>query len=303
MENKSGGTIKDKARLTLLAFISGFTLNAFGFITALFSHSLIAITDTINGMVEALSMFFAWLALKGVQKVNKEAYNYGRGKLENLASIGIAFALAISFTMIMKDAIGRIKHPEEINITGTLVYVSISSISAFINFILWKKALHIHKISPSSSINSQEHVFFEKIITSIVVIVSLGISIFLEEKGYEWGAYIDPCISMGLAFFILFSAYTIIKKSMYELLDGTLEESLQIIIMRELTSNFDEYKDLHGIRSHMVGDLIYIELFLEFEETLLMKDVQEKINKIKKDIEKTIKGSSVMIIPTTETTK
>lgn len=303
MTNKRKTIFQQKTNLAMLAFVSGFTLNGVGFITALFSHSLIAITDTINGMVESLSMLFAWMALKGVEKANKEEYNYGRGKLENFASIGIALALTISFVLIMKHAIERIRHPEEVNLTAAALYVVISILSAGINFILWKKAHRIHHEAPSPSIHSQEHVFLEKVITSIVIIMSLGISIFLEEQGHEWGAYIDPIISMGLAFFILFSAYKIIKKSMYELLDGTLEESLQILIMRELTRNFNEYKELHGIRSHRVGDIIYIEIFMDFEDELLMKDVHTKIVKIKNDIETKIKGSQVMIIPVTEPPK
>lgn len=299
MKKKADISIKGKTKLAMLAFISGFTLNLVGFITAIFSHSLIAITDTINGMVESLSMFFAWLALKGVQNSNKESYNYGGGKLENLASIGIAAALIISFSMIMKDAIGRIKHPEEMHIKGVVFYIIISICSMWVSYFLWKKAHYIHKNAPSSSISSQEHVFFEKIFTSLAVVCSLIISVFLEEKGYSFGAYIDPLVSICLAFFILYSAYNIVKKSMYELLDGTIEESLQIIIMRNLALNFDEYKDLHGIRSHRAGPTIYIEIFLEFEETLLMQDVYNRMAKIKKDIENTIKDSDVLIIPTT----
>lgn len=295
--------LQKKTRLALLAFASGFLLNSIGFITALFSHSLIAITDTINGMVESLSMLFAWMALKGVEKANKEEYNYGRGKLENFASIGIAIALVISFVMIMKHAIERLIHPEEIKMGAAALYVGISLLSAVINFILWKKAHRIHHEAPSPSIHSQEHVFLEKVFTSVVIILSLGISIFLEKLGYKWGAYIDPVISIGLAFIILFSAYNIIKKSMYELLDGTLEESLQILIMRELTRNFMEFKELHGIRSHRVGDIIFIEIFIDFEDDLSMKDVHIKIKKIKNDIETRIKGSQVMIVPIDEPLK
>lgn len=298
MRKKADVSIKGKTNLALNAFISGFTLNLIGFITAIFSHSLIAITDTINGMVESISMLLAWIALKSVQKVNKEAYNYGRGKLENLASIGMAIALLISFGMIIKDAVNRIIHPEEIHIRGAIIYTLISLSSIAINFYLWQKAKYIKEEAPSSSISSQEHVFHEKIIVSATVICSLIISILLEKNGFHIGSYIDPVVSIFLAFLILFSAYNIIKKSTYELLDGTLEESLQIIIMRGLTSNFNEYKDLHGIRSHRIGNTVFIEIFLEFEENLYMKDVYEKSNKIKNDIETMIKNSRVTIVPT-----
>lgn len=299
MNKNADVSIKGKTKLALLAFVTGFTINLTGFVTAIFAHSLIAITDTINGMVESLSMLLAFLALKGVQKNNKEAYNYGRGKLENMASIGIAFALLLSFFMITKDVIQRLKHPEELHLTAAIVYIVISLCSTFINYFLWKKAHYIHEKAPSSSINSQEHVFFEKIITSTAVVISLIISVVLEKNDFKWGAYIDPLVSLGLAFMILYSAYNIIRKSMYELLDGTLEESLQIIIMKVLTHNFNEYKDLHGIRSHRAGTTVYIELFLEFEANLLMEEVYLKIDKIKKDIESTIKDSEVLIVPST----
>lgn len=303
MKKKEDVSIKGKINLALTAFISGFILNLTGLITAIYSHSLIAITDTINGIVESLSMFLAFIALKGVILTNKESYNYGRGKLENLASIGIGGALFISFLLIIKDAIHRISHPQELHIAGALVYILISLGTILTNFYLWQKAKYINEEAPSSSISSQEHVFFEKIVVSSSVICSLLLSLILEKLGFHWGVYIDPLASIILAFLILSSAYKIIKHSIYELLDGTLEESLQIIIMRGLTLNFNEYKDLYQIRSHRAGDTLFIEIFLDFDEDLRMKEVYEKIDKISKDIEGMIKNSKVTIVPTNKPNK
>ena len=77
------------------------------------------------------------------------------------------------------------------------------------------------------------------------------------------------------------------------------EEALQADVLRELSVHFDEYADLHAIRLRRDNDKLYIEIFLEFDGEQKMKQVQQSINKIKKNLETKIKNSEVLIIPTT----
>ena len=48
-------------------------------------------------------------------------------------------------------------------------------------------------------------------------------------------------------------------------LDKTLDEELQMVIVRHLAQYFNEYTELHGVRSRRSGSNVYIEIFLEFD--------------------------------------
>ena len=79
----------------------------------------------------------------------------------------------------------------------------------------------------------------------------------------------------------------------------SLEEELQLIVVRALADYFDDYLAFHGVRSRRSGNFIYIELFLEFEEDKKLSEVQSVIYRIKNTLEAEIPRSSVTIMPCT----
>jgi divalent metal cation (Fe/Co/Zn/Cd) transporter len=93
----------------------------------------------------------------------------------------------------------------------------------------------------------------------------------------------------------------VISLSVNDLLDGALEESLQIIIMRELAARFDSYAAFHGVRSRRSGRKVFIELFLEFPQQQTLESVLHIINCIKDDISMEIPVSDVVVIPARST--
>ncbi|MFA6225609.1 MAG: cation transporter dimerization domain-containing protein [Methanoregula sp.] len=112
--------------------------------------------------------------------------------------------------------------------------------------------------------------------------------------------YIDPAVSFVIIGFLLLAGYREISSSLPDLFDQTLEEELQLVILRELSSSFDKYFDFHGVRSRRSGSRIYIDIFLGFDPEQKVGDMQGYINSLKGSLEALIPGSVVCIIPTSE---
>jgi divalent metal cation (Fe/Co/Zn/Cd) transporter len=119
-------------------------------------------------------------------------------------------------------------------------------------------------------------------------------------SGFGWSDYIDPAASMVIALSILSATLGIFSSSLYDLLDRTLEEERQIVILAELARHFHDYEELHGIRSRRSGAQVYVEIFLEFDPEKKMAEIQQVIDTIRHDIEQKLQGSSVTIALTTE---
>ena len=77
------------------------------------------------------------------------------------------------------------------------------------------------------------------------------------------------------------------------------DEALQADILRVLSAHFDEYADCHEIRLRRDLNRLFIEIFLEFDGDKRMRQVQQSIRNIKRDLENRITGSEVLIILTT----
>ena len=113
---------------------------------------------------------------------------------------------------------------------------------------------------------------------------------------YSWSVYIDPIASLIIAGTILLAAIGIFTSSFYDLLDRTLEEADQMVILRELTKQFDQYDEMHGIRSRRAGGKEFIEVFLGYDPERTVRDVQFCMSNIKEAVKQQFPDSSVMIV-------
>lgn len=88
-----------------------------------------------------------------------------------------------------------------------------------------------------------------------------------------------------------------IRASLPDILDRTLDEELQMVVIRELADHFHTYEHIRGIMSRRSGRRVYIEIFLGFNGEILMTDVQDVIDTMTHSLETKIPGISISIIP------
>jgi cation diffusion facilitator family transporter len=233
--------------------------------------------------------------LRKIAQGKTNLYNYGYGKLENLASLSVAAVMTLSFGVVIWRAIERFLHPAPVG--QVWLGLLISTIACTINIRFWRRNQQLARQEPSPIMESQWRLYRIKTIANCCTISSLGLSVLL--RGQAWSLYIDPIGSFILSSFLLMSAYRVASNSIYDLLDRTLDETLQFVILQELANHFDSYERFHGAYSRRSGGDAYIEIFLEFDAERRMGDVQEVINTLKQALERKIPNSHVAIVPTT----
>jgi cation diffusion facilitator family transporter len=265
-------------------------------VAAVLAGSIVMYADVLKCANEILATFFAWLTLRKITRGGAATYDYGMGKFETTTSIVTGAVMFISLAFVFYSAVYRIEYPEHIRMDGAALGIVLMFIGVCANSWLWRKNYLLAQKEPSPIMDSQWRLFRTKAFSDASVLVALILSIGLSE--YHWSMYIDPFASFIIAGFLFFSGYRVIKSSLPDLLDKTLDEELQIVIVRELSAFFDEYHALHGVRSRHSGSDIYIEIFLEFDGTKKMCEIQATINRMKTSLEKKIAKSSVSIVPT-----
>ncbi len=300
-ENLQESGQSQKERSILTGFILGLFTLAPQVIAFFMSGSITMLSSSLRSGSESIANFLSWLTIRKVYNGKNNKYDYGFGKLENMSSLFVAGVLTVSFIVIITSTYTRFIEPSGIGFTGALVGIGSTIFSLSINITMWIKFHRLSKQNYSPVIESQWRLFRAKSIVNFCVLISLGMCVLLRD--YEWSVYIDPTGSLVISGFLLYSAYSVISMSLYDLLDKTVEESIQLIILRELAENFHNYNQVHRIRSRRSGGKIYIEIFLEFEGEKKMKHVQAVIDRMKTGLESRISGSFVAIIPERETVK
>lgn len=285
-----------KKRTILISLIIDFVLWIPDIIAAVLSGSIVLFADAVKCGNEIIATFFAYLTIRKMAKGGAGVYDYGMGKLETITSVVTGGVMFISLAIVFMVALYRVAFPAELVHDGVLLGVVLMVIGVSMNSWLWLKNYQLNKKEPSPIMDSQWRLFRAKAFSDFSVLVALIAS--MELSAYSWSLYIDPLASFVIAGFLLFSGYRVITSSLPDLLDKTLDEELQMVIVRHLAAFFDDYSALHGVRSRRSGSNIYIEILLEFDGEKKMCEVQEIINRIKTSLEAHIPKSSVSVVPT-----
>ena len=283
------------------SILLGLRLGIFGLVTgvisAVIANSLTLESEILKNIGLVTAVFLSYLSIRKVNRGRTEGYNYGYGKLESVSGLIVAVVLVLSLIIVIGHTVERFQHPVELHSGGLDLAIVFSVVALLTSAWLWRHDYHLAREEYSPVMESLWRMYRFKTIASILVIASLTMSAIFSDQ--PWVSYVDPVGSVLIGLFIVQSIYNISAMSVYDLLDRALEESLQLIILRELASYFDEYEAIHGIRSRRSGANVYVEIFLEFDGQRKMAEVQAVINSMKANLEGKIHGSEIVISPST----
>jgi divalent metal cation (Fe/Co/Zn/Cd) transporter len=127
--------------------------------------------------------------------------------------------------------------------------------------------------------------------------MALALVAALVFRDKPWSLYIDPIAALIGVGFLFYGAWSVMSSSVSDLLDATLDETLQLVIMRSLVEHFDDYDRLHGVRTRRSGPRVYVEVFLEFSPELSMGEVMQRVGRLRQAIGSSMPGADISIIP------
>jgi cation diffusion facilitator family transporter len=264
-------------------------------IAVLLSGSVTMLADVVKDGNELLATFISWLVLRKLSKGSSGVYDYGMGKFETFTGFVTGIVMFVSLLIVFYAGIGRILTPEPIQTEGTLLGIGLYVISISANTRQWLKSRQVANKEVSPIMESQWRLFKIKTVSDTLVLGTLVASIVFHEFWWSW--LFDPFSSILIGILLFLSGYHIISSSFQDLLDKTIDESYQFIILQDLAEFFHEYVAFHGTKSRRSGNRVYIEIFLEFDGNRKMSEIQDIIDRMKTSIEKKIEGSTISIVP------
>jgi ferrous-iron efflux pump FieF len=262
---------------------------------ALLSNSLALWADFASSAIGFLALLTAWLTLRHVQQSKGVGYAFGHGRLESISSLGISVLMLLSFLLIMGTAIWQYAHPTPAVGLGIWIGLASNAFFGIVNgYIVWRN-LQLERKAYSPTVTAQRRLYAFQTTSNALMVVSLTLMVSFAQQ--PWTYYIDPTVSVILAFTLLFSATKTFRSSALNLLDRVLEERSQILILRALAEHFEDYQSLHGIRTRRSAGRSYVELFLEFDPGKTMGEVQETIDHLQERIVNLLERTEVLIVP------
>ena len=269
--------MKIQQKATIIATTTAFFLAIFKLSVGIFSGSIAILASAIDSLLDMGISIFNFVAVKNSWKDPDDQFNYGRGKIEALAAFLEGIVIAMAGIFIAYESVSRIIYQKPVGEIGIGIVVMI--ISVIVTGWLVGYLESVAKKTKSIVIASDAIHYKTDLLSNLAILVGL-----ILVAWFGWN-YIDAIIGIGIAIYIAFSAFDIVKKWFLLLLDVSLDE-MHVVNILDILDNHNELSDYHNFRSRESGGVKFVEAHLVFHENISLLDAHRVSHEIEDEIRK-----------------
>jgi ferrous-iron efflux pump FieF len=271
----------DRARLLRLATTAS-VATASALIAAklaawLVTDSVSVLASLVDSLMDAAASLINFFAVRYSLTPADKEHRFGHGKAEALAGLGQAVLIAGSAAYLILQTIDRMLHPQpivELQIGFAIMIFATAATLALLG-------VQRYVISRTGSMAIRA----DSLHYAADVLANLGIIAVLALASLGWESS-DPVLAMGIAVYIIHSAWQIARESFHLLLDRELPEGERQRIL-DIAQNHAHTHGVHDLRTRQSGATKFVQLHLEIDEDLSLKEA----HKITKDVADAIRAA------------
>lgn len=252
------------ALLTLIKLAIGIT-----------SGSVAVLASAVDSVLDMFVSIFNYFAISNSEKPADKLFNYGRGKIEALASVIEGTIISISGLFLLYQAAKKAINNEASQYLGISIYVMI--ISLIITILLVIYLSYIAKKTNSMVIKADALHYKTDVFSNAAVLISLLLVTF---TGYE---IIDVIVGGGIALYIIYSAYSLIQEGILVLLDRAVDEEV-VSNIEEIIKQNDKVNTYHLLKTREAANQTFVEVHLVFNCLITLMEAHKASDSIENKI-------------------
>lgn len=232
------------SRRLLLAFLITAGFMVIEVIGGLISGSLALLADAGHMLTDAAALLFALLAVHFARRPPNARHTFGWLRLTTLAAFINAIALVLITVLIVWEAIQRFRTPQPVAGSTMMVIAVAGLVANLLSFWI------LHRGSEEKNLNVRAaalHVMGD-LLGSVGAIVA---AVIILLTGWT---PIDPILSVLVSCLVLRSAWSLLKESVNELLEGAPGSVDVAALKREIRREIPEVRDVHHVHVWQVGE-------------------------------------------------
>jgi ferrous-iron efflux pump FieF len=187
-----------------------------------------------------------------------EEHRFGHGKAEAIAGLAQATFIAGSAVFLALHAVDRLLHPQPLQELRTSMAVMVLAIVA--TLLLLAVQRYVIRRTGSTAIKADSLHYATDLLTNTAVLVAL----VLAAQGWPG---LDPVFALGIAAYILYSAWQIVSEALHLLLDREAPEDQREAIRAAALAD-SHVIGLHDLRTRRSGNTLFVQLHLELDGRL-----------------------------------
>jgi ferrous-iron efflux pump FieF len=225
----------------------------------LLTDSVSMLSSLVDSSLDLVTSLITFIAIRQALTPADEDHRFGHGKAEALAGVAQAGFIAASAGGVALTVVDRLLHPHQVR--DEHIGIAVSAVAVVLTFGLLAFQRYVIKRTKSLAVGADMAHYTTDFVTNI----SVGISLFLSGR-FDL-PLIDVVVALGVAAYLVVSAWTIARTSIDMLMDRELPEEERRRIL-EIASNHPGVRNVHDMRTRSAGITKFIQMHVVFEPTM-----------------------------------
>lgn len=236
------------------------------------SGSLALISDALHNFTDAMAIVISYVALRLGARDRTESFTFGLKRAEILAAVINAVVLIVVCLFLLKEAYGRLVHPEPIEGGVMMVVAVIGLVANVIGTLLVKSGA-----KTSMNMRSVYLHLLSDAVSSVTVIVGGALIYFFDIY------WVDPIITALICLYIIKEAFEIVGGAVRILMMGA-PDSPSLEEVRRVVEAIPAVRDIHHVHLWRLNDReTHLEAHVAIDDMMV-----SAANEVGKEIERVL---------------
>jgi ferrous-iron efflux pump FieF len=252
----------------------------------LMTESIAMLSTLVDSLLDALASIVNLIAVRHALTPADREHRFGHGKAEALAAMAQAAFIAGSAVLLLFQAGERLFRPRPLAEPEAGIAVMVVSIVLTIGLVLFQ--MWVVRRTRSVAVAADSLHYKGDILVNMAVIAALVLG-----SWFGW-LYADPIFGIAIAFYILYSAWLIVRNALDMLMDREMPEEERDRI-RAIAMAHPEVASLHDLRTRRSGPMAFIQFHLVLDAELTLLKAHEISDAVELEIQEAFPEAEVLI--------
>ncbi|MCF6751316.1 cation diffusion facilitator family transporter [Pseudomonas stutzeri] len=247
------------------------------------SVSLLAgLTDSLlDGAASLLNLLAVHYSLRPAD----DDHRYGHGKAEALAGLGQAAFIGVSALLVGAQGVDRLLHPQPLG--APLLGIVVIVVSLVLTVALLAYQRHVVRVTGSTAIRADSLHYRSDLLLNSSILLALVLA------SYGW-AQLDAIFGIAIAFYILWSAASILREAGAVLMDTEVSPQISED-MHRLACSVPGVLGCHDLRTRVSGTHWFVQLHLELPGELSLSRAHALCDQVEATIHERYPCAEVLV--------
>ncbi len=252
----------------------------------LVTDSVSLLSSLLDSLLDAAASLVNLLAVRQALIPPDREHRFGHGKAEPLAALAQSTFIAGSAVFLLVQAASRLVSPQPL--ANTEIGIAVMLFSIAVTFLLVAYQRLVVRRTASLAIRADSLHYFGDLVVNASVILAL-----LLVRWYGW-TIVDPLFGIGIALFIVYTAWQIARGALDMLMDRELPDDARARIRAIALSN-PAVRAVHDLRTRAAGPTIFVQLHLEMEGGLTLRAAHDVSDSVESQIQAAFPDAEILI--------